>query len=447
MRPIRISLFALGLWYGVGPAWAQPIAPPTGAGGGIFGSRRGAATAASGSELTLTMNLGGGHDDNPEAVFDDQPVPVADQSGRIATLAGNLLFRTGSLDNSLELAGGGYTNYATVGVEQISGGDGSVQWTKTMGRRHGLLMRFNATYQPTFLFNAYGPIAEPATEGVEGVELVELPSTAPTRGITDQRWLALQAQAGVYRMWSPRQRGDVRYLRSQQEPLTGTGFDSWAQSVGYTHTWNRTERLAFRPAYHFRQNRQSDETGLELPLDSHATGLEFTYTKRLSPSRLFTLTGGVGYTYSRYHLPTGLEDFNLPTYAGGARIGVGSDWSLSLDAGRDVTLLEGLSPEPFGANSVSVRADGLAGRRTQFLVSVGYSEGAGLVTENGAFETIVGAAQMQFALGRRWALYAGYSHYRYTLDALINPASIPTRYQLNAFRIGLNLWLPLYGQL
>jgi hypothetical protein len=390
------------------------------------------------------MNLGGGHDDNPESVFEGQPNPVSDQSGRLATAAGNLFFRTGSVQNSIELSGGGYVNYATEGVEEIAGADGSAQWTKTMGRRHGLLMRFNATYQPTFLFNAYAPIAEPA---VEGVELVDLPSTAPSRGITDQRWLHAQAQAGVYRNWSPRQRGDVRYLRSQQEPLTGTGFDSWSQSIGYTHIWNRTERLALRPAYHFRQNRQTDEFGNELPLDSHATGLELNYTKRLSPQRLFTLTGGVGYTYSRYDLPTGTEDFNLPTYSGGARIGVGSDWSMAIDAGRDVTLLEGLSPEPFGANSVSVRADGLAGRRAQFLVSLGYSEGAGLVTENGAFETIVGAAQMQFALGRVWALYAGFSHYRYTLDALTSSASIPTRYRLNSFRIGLNLWLPLYGRM
>ena len=68
-----------------------------------------------------------------------------------------------------------------------------------------------------------------------------------------------------------------------------------------------------------------------------------------------------------------------------------------------------------------------------------------LETSRDVYQAYSGAAQLRYALARCCAVTADYDYYYYKLHDVVRPAGLPEEYDRNAIRVGLSLWLPLYG--
>jgi hypothetical protein len=425
----------------VGPVMAQTIGPPSPTSGGIFGSRRTQSLDLRAAELTLLLDLIGGHNQQPIATETSPSVlPLFNPTGYLGTGMANLTYRKGWTWNSLEAAGSASINHnSTVQTDRIVSSDVRLQWNADVGRRNGLTLGLNASHQPATLFNSYGPVADQVDP--------QRPGVVVQQAVTAQAWLNADATGGFFRNWTRRQRMDLRVITSSRQPLDGPGLTSRTHAVTYTHQWSPRQGVVVRPAYRYSYHGNTDELGQNVPLQNHGGELAITLTRRLSPSRQLSIGGGVGVTHTQYEPTTGAYTFDLPTYSGTARLQLTRGWSIAADAGRNVTVLEGLSPEPFTTKTVAVRSESLIGRRLNFVLSSGYSRGAGSVSTNGVFKTVEASAYAQFALGRHYALYGGYAHYDYEVTSVGNLQSVlPTRYQVNSVRFGVSLWLPLYGR-
>ena len=110
---------------------------------------------------------------------------------------------------------------------------------------------------------------------------------------------------------------------------------------------------------------------------------------------------------------------------------------------RAVTLLDGITPEPFLADSVLMRTSGMASERVELLFSAGYSNGAQQsgVAQIGRFETYTFTAQGRIALARAWALVVNYHRNEYRLSGLPPPPLGPDPdYSRGVIRVGMTFW-------
>jgi hypothetical protein len=440
MRFAAFSCAALLLLGIARPSAGQAIAPPVRPGGGLFAQNR--SGDQSGNGLSGTFTLGGGYDQSVDPVDSEGvPQPVGTYGGALGTADASLRFRTGTTTRFLEANGIAYVQSASVSPSALVGGDGNVRTTTDFGGRSGMTGALAVSFQPSMLFNAFGPIGNQLEGGT-------VPGGSAPQGITEQRWRAVNGSAGLYRNWTTRQRTDVTYNGAQRVQISGgPELVNHFNAVAATHAWNLRERVGLDFNYDFSRNSQDDQAGIAQNLNAHTARLGLRLVKPLATSRqlAFTLGGGVTRAATEF---SGSEDtFVLPVVSGSLRWDPARDWSITADAGRDVTVLEGLSPEPFAANIVLLSVRGTATRRLELAVSASYSRGAATVTETGSFQNVAGIAQMQFAASRWAALYASYSFYHYTLfDVTLVQPGFPSRYALNSLRSGLTIWFPLAGR-
>jgi hypothetical protein len=193
-------------------------------------------------------------------------------------------------------------------------------------------------------------------------------------------------------------------------------------------------------------NRQSTELGRVIPIDTHRATMTFRATKRLSPDRNVSVVAGGGATYSQTR-PTELSEpheYVAPAWQLGLHWNMSSRWRTSLDANRTVTVLEGFYAEPFNNDALVAVIDGQYSR-VQVNGSVAYSHGDS-ASGRGAFEMKVANAQLGYTLRRCCAISAGYQYYDHHLFDLVTiQPGFPSRYERHSVRVGLHLWLPLYG--
>jgi hypothetical protein len=418
----------------------QAIAPPVRPGGGLFGQNR--SGDQNGNGLSATFTLGGGYDQTVDPVDSEGvPQPVGTFGGALATADASIRYRTGTITRFFEANGVTYVQSASVSPSALVGGDANVRTTTDFGGRNGMTAALAMSYQPSMLFNAFGPIGDQLEGGT-------VPGGTAPQGITEQRWRALVGSAGLYRDWTTRQRTNITYSGSQRVQISGgPELGNVLNAVAATHVWNLRARVGLDFNYHLSRNRQDDQAGIPQNLNAQTATLGLRLVKPLATSRQLAVTLGGGVTHAATEFSGSEDTFVLPVVSGSLRWDFVRDWSIAADAGRDVTVLEGLSPEPFAANAVSVRLRGTATPRLELAASASYSEGAATLTDTGSFRNVSGIAQMQFAASRWVALYASYSFYHYTLlDLTLVQPGFPSRYALNSVRSGLTIWFPLAGR-
>lgn len=441
MRARHFPCAALLVAAAVVPAGAQAIDPATRPLGGLFAERRGPDTGA--PEMTLWLDLGGGYDENlePEAT-PGVPVQVFNpqQSGYVGTGTGTLRYRQGTTTRYFEGQGRAYLSHASAGAQRIAGGSAGFEAAGPISPRNGFTANLTAAYDPTFLFNAFGPVTESVEGGV-------IPGSAPARGITEQQWVSGQGHLGLYRNWTPRQRTNVQYAGQRRKPVSGPGFENVINAATVRHTWNVREHASLQFTYDLSHNLQRDELGAEQPLRSQGGELALTLARPLSPDRRLSVTFGGGVRQARLELPGTLAQFEVPIASGSARLDLRRNWSVSLDGRRDVTVLNGLSPEPFVTDMLSARSLALFAERLQLSVTGSVSRGASRLTETGEFRNLIATLQLHYALSRWCAVFTNVSHYSYRLlDLELVQPGFPSRYDLNSVRLGFSFWLPLYGR-
>jgi hypothetical protein len=410
----------------------------------VFGGRRAPDRDnpdRSSHRATLDFDLAGGYDKNigiDETTFIGSD---AQQGGSIG--AGSLTFqhRWGTTRNFLDTTAHGNTRVASTGVDQQVAARSQIRGVASLGRRAGIVMAVSGAYEPAYLFNAFGPLAAAVDDGV-------VPGTAVSEGFTEQRWLQKGVSGGLHRKWTTRQRTDVDYHASEREPLTGTGLLSQSQSAQLRHDWSYRERATLAVRYRLDENRQTGGPELLLPLRFHHADVGLRLQRNLDRDRSFGLAFDAGATYTRPRggRPGADEEFVVPAASTAVHLRMSRAWLVSLDASRNVTVLEGLDPQPFTTDAVSFATTGKFGRRTELVVNAAYSHGRATTSDQGAFETAVGTVNLRHALALCCALTTTYAYYRHQLfDMTTVLAGFPSRHERSSVRVGLSFWVPLFG--
>jgi hypothetical protein len=130
-----------------------------------------------------------------------------------------------------------------------------------------------------------------------------------------------------------------------------------------------------------------------------------------------------------------------------ARVDLGRTWSLSADAHRDVTVLDGVTLQSFLTDVGSLWLGGGIGESWQVVLTGSFSRGAPHEGEIGSFESATGRAQLQYAFTSCCAVVGTYSYYSHLMRDVSSLApGFPNRAENNAVRVGMTFWLPLYGR-
>jgi hypothetical protein len=423
------------------PAVAQQVPTPPPTIGGLFGGRRQPDSGnpdRSAQQLTFTIDAGGGYDGQPgENILSGEVL----QTGGIAVSSAEVRHRWGTSQTYLESFVRGNASLARVGVEQQESAFAQIFAAVPLGRRAGLSIQGDAAYQPTYLFSAFGALAPQLEDGV-------VPDADLTQGFTEDRWLNLSGSGRMHRNWTPRQRTEISYSSSQREGVEPRRAVSSQQSSGVRHEWSYREHARLSAGYQFDRNLEYENVADLEPILSHRANLGLRLTKNLPRNRSVTLSFGGGATKSRTHatLTSAAADFVVPSGQAGFQTQFAGSWSFSVDANRDVTMLEGLSPRPFITSAGSVGVRGRFGREVEFISSAAYSHGVANDGTTGEFETVVGSARLYFPLTRVFGISTSYSYYGHQLFDLPElTLRLAPRQRRNSLRVIFNLWLPLFG--
>ena len=441
MRATFSTLVAIAAW---GVTAAAQIAPPSQPTTAVFGRRARVDANVVSTQVSATVDVAGGYDDNTDSLDEISAAPGLFNSLQ----SGNVLFASASLNvrsgrDRRFVAGDvrGYTSRSSAGVEELTGGVASLQATTNVGRRYGLVGDAGINLQPAGLFNAYGPVSQQFDIG--GV-----PGSTPSQGLTSQRFVAVDSGAGVYAQWTTHNRTDVRYSRSSLRPLSGPGLESGNSSTLFSHSWQPRRFASLRLSYRLGDNEQQlgAQAAQSLRVQDFRGGVSLQ--RRLSRARAVSVSIDAGVIRSRTDAAVGNAQtaFSSPSGSFSARLDLSRGWSLAADVGRSVGVLDGLSTDPFATTATSVQLYGTIGRRVQLAVVGAHSNGGALQSQRGSFESTGASTQLQYALSRSWATFASYSYYDHRLlDVNVVPTGFATRYGRNAFRVGASVWLPIFG--
>ena len=433
----------------VSPADAQFVQGPPGAARGIFGS----GGSASSSHLGVTFDVEGGYDDNAIGETDAPPSPTQPfapfQSGYVTAATAAMRFQKGRVERYVLALGSGSVSQQQIASGlpsyRIVRGEGSLQAATGQGRRSGATMAVGASYEPTYLFGAFSSLDRNPGAG-SPVEEIPIPTEDPSLALTEQRWLASRASGGAHYNWTSRQRLSAQYDGLWVEPIAGPGYESRTNSATVQHGWSPSASAGLDLVYRYDATAQVFEGG-EQPLSLQTAEARVRYLHPLSPGRSVSWMLGGGAVQVRGGAvgdQPSFEDYS-PTASGTLRFDFARTWGMSFSVRRDVTILNGLSAEPFASDAVLMSIDGTVARRLSLAASAGYSRGLALRAVDGDFDITLVNAQMRYGLGTHVALLVRYSYDDQQLRDVTVSTSFPSQYGRSSIRVGVTMWLPLYG--
>jgi hypothetical protein len=310
-----------------------------------------------------------------------------------------------------------------------------------LGARSGLFGRVQRQYQPVFLFGAF--------DALPGLVEGTTPDFQTVQGVTRQTWQADESSVGLYRNFTRRQVADFRIGRRSQRPLRGFGLDNATDSAlaHYAWTLGRTGGLDFN--YQYVDTTQTSQPGAGQRLSTHALFAGFHVRRRVSPSRSldFAISGGVSRSTTTLVADQSEGEIFQPTFSASFGTQLTRSWSIRAEAGRQVGVLYGLTPEPFATRAMSIGATGNLSRRLQANLSVAYSRGDAALSKTDSYDTMYSTNSLQYALSRNVAMFVNYTYYRQTLDGVtvVQPL-FPGFYERHSTRVGASIWLPVLGR-
>lgn len=420
-------------------ASAQGVAGPPGSVGGLFGGHQPPDPNRSTQRLDVSFDVSGGYDDNVEGLGVEGSAAAA---GYASTADARVRYWRGRAARFFETSGRTFINHQTAVTETLVGGDALVRGGFELGRRNQMTAGLTVTYDPGFV----GGISEFVVE--DPSDTVDLPDLSVPQGIVEQRWLATAGAVTLQRSWTTRQIMDINFQATERRPIVGAGFDSSSQNASVVHTWNFRPNAGLLFSYSYDGTHQSDE-GLDIPtLRTQQADAGIRMERRLSPIRtlMVTFTGGAAFTSRAGNETVGPLDFVEPTASGVLRVGLTRRWFLVAEGNRSVTALEGVTPEPFATDAATLRLEVVTSPRFNYSVGGTYTQGSVLGGDTGSFEATAFTAQMQYGIARCCGVFSNYTYYNHRLEDLSTlPEGFPARYDRHSIRVGLTVWLPLYG--
>jgi hypothetical protein len=172
---------------------------------------------------------------------------------------------------------------------------------------------------------------------------------------------------------------------------------------------------------------------------THDLNIGTNYNRPLSATRRTFLTFSTGTSIVE---EPARRAFHL-TGAAGLRHQMGRSWSALLDYDRGVRYVEGFA-DPFLSDSISGTLSGLASRRANVNLQVGYSTGlVGLASDAPAYTTYFGNAGVDLGLTRLLAVRANYFYYQYAFERASATIDLPRQFDRHGVSVGLALWIPV----
>ncbi len=447
MSLLRCGLIAVLILLPVAAASAQVLERPPRTTRGLFGGHRPVDPNRSYQELTLTLDVLGGYDDVVVPPGDTTPTsptqPTESGYSGLAAAAGR--YWSGRTARHLEATGRAQMiSYSTLVESLLVGGAGDLAVTTELGRRTALDAGLNIEYLPTFMLNTISPV--PGQEDVAAAAAL----VDPTGGVTDLRSLASGGMAGVRREWTTRQRTTLVYNYRRYDILQGGESDNRTHGTALGHTWQFSRSTSLQLGYRFAMVRPEQPGGVDLSSHTNSADIGIEVRRPLSPTRQVTFSFGGGATRGRMTVAAGTEgdEYVAPTGYGAARLDIGRTWNVAVDIQRNSTPLEGFDEQQYITDTLALTLGGHLRQRLTMAASGSYSRGRAPAGEAGSFEAIIATVQLDYALGHWGSLVTGYSFYDHSLRGVTGiPVGLPSSFDRNSLRVGITMWVPLYGSL
>lgn len=426
-------------------AEAQLIDGPPGAVGGVFGGHRPTDPNRDAQSFDASLDISGGYDRDPNAFALDPAFDLPDLTRWYASTGSvGARYRAGSIRRSMEARVRGTFNYQSNTADTIYGAEGIVSGTMRLGRRrlNQLSLRFESTYEPGWVFGAFGPLLGPGPDDPRiGV--------APPQGIVEQRWLGLAASAGYEHSWNVAQTTTLQYDNRRVRQAQGAGQDGDWQSILLDHSWRTGGGLSVIGGYRFDETHQQNDTDELAPIRYQTVDAGFRVEKRMSPTRRYGITFRGGVTRLMTTVATTSGRSLEPALAASAEFATSRFWSLSTDLSRRVSVLAGLSPLPVLNNNVNVVFNGTPSRKLRYAIAASLAR-ANTVTTDPLLQNVTDVAgttlEFQYGLASWSALFGSYSFYHHRVeDPTLVASGFPPRYDRHSVRVGFSFWVPLYG--
>ena len=431
---------AVGLWST--PVEAQVFNRPPRAFRGLFGGSQTIDPNRTRQELTFSVNALGGYDDNAQEGSGDGPPAAPVGPGYTGVFDASMRYFRGRAARQFRLdVGGSHTTYRDVPLPGSTSGVVNLDGRTDLGRRATLAGAASVGYFSQLSLD--GPLADVSDPDFS-------PSAPSLRGVQDRQSIQAAATATVTRELSNRLRTTVVYGYSNTRYENEVGGQNlhrveatlnrrvgrWSSLVGayeYTNT-----QFGLGP----------EDPGR--PLLEHRVSGGFDMQRRLSPSRSWTTSLQAGGLRIESATVPSLVRYTLwtPFVEATTQVDTWRNWNLVGTYRRGAQALSGIdTAEAFVTDSASASLAGLVSDRVDLVFSGGFSLGS--VSEGAQsqsdYRTGSGSVQLRVALSRSLAVVTSYHHYRYRFSDTLLPPEIPSNYQRNAVRVGLSLWLPLYG--
>ena len=436
MSSLRAGVIAVLLLAPGAAASAQVLQPPPRTTGGLFGGDRPVDPNRSRQELTLTLDALAGYGDvllneglseltSPDGGSENSYSGLATATGR---------YWLGRAARHIEATGSAQVvSYSTALSGPLIGGHGGVSATTSLGSRTSVDADFRAEYRPTYVLGSFGDVSDGVSAGV---------ATDPTGGATEIRTLSRGSHAGLRREWTTRQHSAVEYSLGYFEFSGGAEANSTMHGQSLTHAWQFSRTSGIRVAYR-RETWQSVHTVGPTDSLTHNADFGLDYRKRLSRTRQLAFAFGAG--VMRGEVTNG-ETYLAPSAHGSAQFDFARTWNIGAGVQRHATVLEGITRSSFLTSSVGLTLGGRVHDRVTLAVSGQFSRGTAAAGAAGSFETINGTVQCDYALARWGSVLMNYSSYGHTLRGVTGiPEGLPSRFQRQSVRVGITVWLPLYG--
>jgi hypothetical protein len=424
---------------------AQLIEGPPGAVGGVFGGRRPVDPNRNSQSFEATVDFSGGYDRDPNGLVLDPTLDNRDLTSWYAsTGSAGAHYRAGSLRRSIEARGRGYFNYQSNIADSIFGGEGGVSALTRLGRRrlNQLSLEFQSAYEPGWVLGAFGPSLGPGPDDPSiGV--------APPQGVLEQRWLGLSASAGYEHHWNLRHVTTVRYDNRRVRQVEGDGPDGDWQNVLVDQSWRARAGLDVVGGYRLDETVQRDQSGETPPIRYQTLDAGLRFEKRVSSTRRYSVTFRGGATRLITAPGATPVDSLQPALTLSAQFATSRFWSLSADVTRGVMVLAGLSPVPVLNDNLNLSLNGTPTRRLRYAIA-GSLARASTVTTDPFLQNVTDVAgttaEFRYGISSWAAAFASYAFYHHRIDDPSLVASgFPPRYDRHSVRVGVSLWVPLYG--
>ena len=436
-RPVLLSI---ALLLGTGSLCAaQAVAGPPGSVVGVFGGRQGVDPSRVSQQLALNFDVSSGYDGDRDGQTPQQLVG-APAGGFANTASLGLRYRRGRGNSFVESTARGLVNQQNVAAQALIGGEAAIQTSFIVARKLNFTGAVVGNVDSTSLVGALAP------ETNIGLESPNVPVLGRPQGIDNQRSLTAAAIGGLRATWTTRQATTTDFRQQNRRPLDTVGLESSTRSGMLRHDWRTSPNIAVGAVYRLEANQQ-DQGRAAGPLRIQSTEGSLQVDRRFSPIRTLSvsMTGGASHASRQGFGESPAAGYWMSVGSISASMGLTRVWRFSSDLARHVSLLDGVSPQPFATSTASVRLDALTSRRINLSLSGGFSRGSGL-DGFGAYESSSATSQLQYGLSQCCGLFTTYSYYRHQLRDLSSlPPGLPPNYDRHAVRVGLSLWLPLYG--